>query len=142
MSALGDRMTPGGTDQQLEQQVRLDLMTDTQGQNGLRLGGGSGRGYALSPADLQSAINTWQQILDRARTYDRAIARMTNVVAPAPDDASQTFTLQLRISADILAESNTSLKTYAATYLARLRATQQAYQNTEHGNATTMGGGR
>ncbi|HEY0806523.1 MAG TPA: hypothetical protein VGD84_15735, partial [Pseudonocardiaceae bacterium] len=131
----------GVSDAQLEQQVRLDLITETQAaptESAWALafgppkpdlgGGGTGGGYALDPTQLQAAIDIWQGILDHARTYDRAIAMLSNAITAAGDEASVGFTRQLEAAGKRLLTSHRSLTAYAENYLARLRATLRSYQ--------------
>lgn len=105
----------------------------------MNLGGGSGGGgYTFSPAALDAVINQWDSVIQRAKSYDAHIHFITAVTSAADDGASTTFTSQARDLGRNIQASHESLKQYAATYVAKLRAVQRNYTHTEQSVTSTL----
>lgn len=126
----------GASDPLLDSEIAVNLATVQQAPRaqyapaGLHLGGGGGS-YSFSPEEMTDLISQWQHILDRARGYDTYIHEVAATASAAADTASTTFTSRVQnAGADLLA-SHQSLKSYAEGYIARLKQSLAAYQNTE-----------
>jgi hypothetical protein len=101
-------------------------------------GGGQGGKYTFSPAELESQIKRYQDILDNIAEDQRDVRSITAVRSPAPDIASQDVTEAIRNCGKALLIKNEHSMRYVEHQIAKLRAVLAQYQAQEHHAATQL----
>jgi hypothetical protein len=103
-------------------------------------GGGQGGQFKMDPAELNTVIGQWEDLLDQIVVDARTIERMRGnlAVAPGRDTVSGGYADTTMSSLAALQQQNDSMRKYAQGYLKKLKEAQSKTVATDQGMSDTF----
>ncbi|WP_328454914.1 hypothetical protein [Amycolatopsis sp. NBC_00438] len=103
-------------------------------------GGGQGGQFKMDPAELNTVIGQWEDLLDQIVEDGQKIVRMTRnlKLAPAKDPVSASYASTTLLSLSALQNQNDSMRTYAQGYVKKLKEAQSKTVATDQGMSDTF----
>jgi hypothetical protein len=103
-------------------------------------GGGQGGQFKMDPAELDTVIGQWEDLLDQIVADGQKIEGMTAAlgIAPGRDPVSGSYESTTMSSLTALQQQNDSMRTYAQGYVKKLKEAQSKTVVTDQGMSETF----